>query len=178
MSVSRTDRSLQSLVKEQALVLRRPVQLAELLEAQPAIKAGRLKAERVQPNRVAAAFQRAALRRLDQSAPEALPAQRLRYPDVLDIEPAAVCRAQEPGHRGLPPIPREHSERVARLVAWPLLLVERFQPVQQPGHVCLRRIIGHVEILLAKHHRAAGSRNPSRRNSARSAKSESAASGT
>lgn len=83
------------------------VDLVALLE----IEAGGLKAERVKEDVAAPALDRAALRRLQELLPVALPAQCPGDPEDPHVEHAAPDRAQETTQHLLAPVPEEEIDR-------------------------------------------------------------------
>ena len=79
------------------VMVRRVVELSELFVTQLFVKAGRLKAERVQPCRVTAALQSARFGLSHQRTPDAAAAQSVGHPEILDEQPAALGLTREPG---------------------------------------------------------------------------------
>jgi hypothetical protein len=131
-------------LQEEALVVRRPVELAERLVAELAIEAGRLEAVGVDPGAPAAALDRPGLGGRHELASDPLAPQRLADPKILDEEPAGVGLSREARDDALP-IAREDGERAPLLVAGPSAFVEVLEPVGQNFNVLFDRLVLDVE---------------------------------
>ena len=107
------------LLEEDALEVRRIVELAEWRVAELAIEAGGLEGERVDPGRVAAALERPALGRADERPPDALAPQRFGYPKIFDEQPAAISLPRQPGDDASSAA-GEYRERAPWLMARPV----------------------------------------------------------
>jgi hypothetical protein len=134
----------QALAQKMALEVRRPVELAERLVAELAVKAGRLEAERVDKDRMGAALERSGFSGGDQPASDAPPTQPLRDEEITDEKPAGVGLAGEPRDDFVRFAP-EDGEGLPGLMAWPGFLVEGLEIPRQGLHVRVRRFVLDVE---------------------------------
>ena len=136
----------QPLAQKEALVVGRPVELAEHFVAERPIEARSLEAEGVEPSRVATTLQRPALGLLDELASDPLAAQTFRHPEIPDEEPASIGFPGEARDDvSVPIIAHEDAERLPGLMTRPLALVEGFQPMRQRLHVGVRRLVLNIE---------------------------------
>src|SRR6516164_1594400 len=101
----------------------RVIERAKLLITQLLIEAKRLKAERIEPDRVTAAFNRARFRLSHQLTPEAAAAEIVTNPEIFDDQPSAIGFSRQAGNDRLC-FANENAERPPGCMAGPLTFVK------------------------------------------------------
>ena len=101
----------QRFAQEITLVLRRPVEFGENRVAKLLIESQRLKAERIEPHRVAPPLHRGFLANAKKPAAHPLATQTLGDPKIPHEQPTGISLAEQSRFYGLL-LPREDTERL------------------------------------------------------------------
>ena len=113
----------------------RVIERTKFLITQLLIEATRLKAERIQPSRVTAAFNRARFGLSHQLTPDTAAAEIMADPEIFDYQPSAIGFSRQAGDDRFR-IANEDAKRAPRRMAGPLAFIEILQRFGKRLQLC------------------------------------------